>query len=94
MSLNSNNGHNTGALEPLVSSPNKIQSIRRVRKAGSALILVRGLPHMTSTQKGRGVKKYLKFADKPCINFADRGGGGQKIKKCCGCHVDVIYESP
>ena len=35
-----------------------------------------------------GVHGYPKFADKQYIQFADRGGGGQKIKK------GVIYGSP
>ena len=35
---------------------------------------VRGLPYMTSAQKGRGYKKYPKFADKQFMNIADRGG--------------------
>ena len=38
---------------------------------------VRGLPYMTSAQRGGGVKKYPKFADKQYIEF--KGGGELKI---------------
>ena len=34
----------------------------------------RGLPNMTSEEKGEGVKKYSKFADKPYIFCRQRGG--------------------
>ena len=42
-------------------------------------LCLRGLPYMTSAQRGRGVKKYLKFADKQYLKYGQRGEGGQQI---------------
>ena len=86
MRLNRNNGHTTSALVSS-SSPNenKTQSIRRVRKAGSALIIVRGL-----RRRGRGIRNCSKFADKKYIFCGKRGGRGIKSKNI----VDVIYGTP
>ena len=46
---------------------------------------------MTSAKRGRrGVKKYLKFADKQYIKFRQGGVGFKKSEN----FVDVIYGSP
>ena len=37
--------------------------------------VLRGLPYMTSAQRGRGVEKYLKLADKQYIKFGQKGWG-------------------
>ena len=88
MSLNRNNGHTTSALVSS-SSPNenKTQSIRRVRKAGSALILVRGLPHMTSSQKGEGDEELKQICGQKVYILRKERGKGQKIQKYSGRHI-------
>ena len=53
----------------------------------NVMLYVMALPYMTSAQKG-GVKR---FADKHCIEFADREGEG--VKKSQN-YVDHIYGSP
>ena len=42
----------------------------------------RGLPYMTSAQRGEGgVRKYPKFADKQYIKFKQGGGGAGVVKE-------------
>ena len=42
--------------------------------------VLRGLPYMTSAQRGRGVEKYLKLADKQYIKFEQKGWGSKNPK--------------
>ena len=46
---------------------------------------------MTSDQKeGGGVKNCSKFVYKQFRFCEQRGGGGQKIPKFCGCHIPYL----
>ena len=49
----------------------------------------RGLPYMTSAQRGEGgVRKYPKFADKQYIKFGQGGGAG--VVKESESFADII----
>ena len=54
------------------------------------VIQIRGLPYMTSAQRGEGGSKNSQFADKQSIKFGQRGRGDKKSENI----EDVIHGSP
>ena len=67
-----------------------LQSQRGPGESESDASIVRGLSHMTFTQKEERVKKYPKFADQQYLNFADKGERGSKKIPIV---FDVMYGS-
>ena len=57
----------------------------------SSSVVLRGLPDITSTQKGKGVETYLKFEDKQYRFDEHREeGGGQTIRIFSGRHMWMV----